>query len=75
MAALRFRSRRTDAPPPAFYEPTPYCDRLTLADGFAEDKETRANAEDRRVDHKPIGGCVDAVVAAVAPTRPAHLRR
>ncbi len=75
MAALRFRSRRAAASPPAFYEPTPYCDRLTLADVFTADEETRPNAEDRRVDHKPIGGCVEAVVEAVTPTRPATRRR
>jgi hypothetical protein len=75
MAPLRFRTRRTAASPPAFYEPTPYCDRLTLADGFAEDKETRPNAEDRRVDHKPIGSCVESVVEAMAPTSPANRRR
>jgi hypothetical protein len=71
MATLRFRMRRTAASPPAFYEPTPYADRLTLADAFAEDKETRPNAEDRRVEHKPVGSCVEAVLEAVAPTRPA----
>jgi len=59
----------------AFYEPTPYCDRLTLSDAFAEDKETRPNAEDRRVDHKPVGSCLEAVVEAVAPTRPANRGR
>jgi len=74
MASLRFR-RRTAAPPPAFFEPTPYCDRLTLAEGFAEDRETRPNAEDRRPEHKPIGGCVEALVEVVAPPRPAHRRR
>ena len=72
MVSLRFRMRRTAASPPAFYEPTPYCDRLTLADAFAEDKETRPNAEDRRVEHKPVSSCVDAVVEAVAPMRPAR---
>ena len=71
MAWLRFWMRRTAVSPPAFYEPTPYCDRLTLADAFAEDKETRPNAEDRRVEHKPVGSCVEAVLEAVAPTRPA----
>ena len=61
--------------PPPFYEPTPYCDRLTLSEVFTADKETRPSAEDRRVDHKPVGDCVDAVVEAVAPTRPAKRRR
>ena len=72
MASLRFRTRRPAASPPAFYEPTPYCDRLTLADTFAEDNETRATAEDRRPVHKPIGNCLEAVVEAVTPTGPAH---
>ena len=75
VAFLRFGTRRTAAPPPAFYEPTPYCDRLTLADCFAVDDETRPNAEDRRVEHKPVGSCVDAIVETVAPSSPAHRTR
>ena len=75
MASLRFWARRTETPPPPFWEPTPYCDRLTLADAFAEDKETRPTAEDRRPDHKPIGGCVEGILQAVAPPPPSGLRR
>ncbi len=67
MASLRFRMRRTAASPPAFYEPTPYCDRLTLAEGFARDEETRPNAEDRRPGHKPVGSCVELLDDLVAP--------
>ena len=48
MGTLRFWARRTEAPPPAFYEPTPYCDRLTLAEPFGRDTETAANAADLR---------------------------
>jgi hypothetical protein len=75
MVSLRFRTRRAAASPPAFYEPTPYCDRLTLAEGFTEDRETRANAEDRRADHKPVGDCVEAFIEVVAPPARAHRRR
>ncbi len=76
MASLRFWTRRAPAPsPPAFYEPTPYCDRLTLAEGFVADDETRPTAEDRRVDHLPVGGCAEAIVEGVTPARPAARRR
>jgi len=75
MVSLRFRTRRAEGSPPAFYEPTPYCDRLTLAEPFAEDKETRSNAEDRRVDHKPIGNCVEGILEDVAPPGPVRRRR
>ena len=75
MASLRFGRRRKTTSPPAFYEPTPYCDRLTLADVFTEDRDTRPSAEDRRVDHKPVGDCADMVVEAVAPPRAANRGR
>jgi hypothetical protein len=51
VGTLRFWARRHEAAsPPASYEPTPYCDRLTLAEPFSEDSETRAKAEDRRAE-------------------------
>ena len=75
MPSLRFGRRRKTASPPTFYEPTPYCDRLTLAAGFTEDRETRPNAEDRRADHKPVGDCADMVVEAVAPPSAANRGR
>jgi hypothetical protein len=75
MVSWRLRTRRPAEPPPAFFEPTPYCDRLTLAECFAEDRETRANAEDRRPDHKPVGDCVEMVLEAVAPPNPPYRLR
>jgi hypothetical protein len=66
MVSLRLRTRRPAASVPAFYEPTPYCDRLTLAEGFAADLETRPTAEDRRVEHKPVGSCVEVLDDVVA---------
>jgi hypothetical protein len=75
MAVIRFRRRRTAASPPAFAEHTPYCDRLILAEQFAEDGETRPNAEDRRTDHKPIGNCVEVLDEVLRPPRPTHSRR
>lgn len=48
MAKHRFWARTSKASQPAFYEPTPYCDRLTLADAFVRDTETRASIEDLR---------------------------
>jgi hypothetical protein len=75
MVSLRIRTRRTAGSPPAFYEPTPYCDRLTLAEGFTEDKETRPNAEDRRADHKPVGSCVEGIMEDVTPPGREYRRR
>ena len=62
MATLRFWARWTEASPPAFYEPTPYCDRLTLAEPFGEDKETRANAEDLRAERLRV---VEATTSSI----------
>ena len=69
MAFLRRWTRQAAAPVPAFYEPTPYCDRLTLAEGFARDEETRPNAEDRRPDRKPVEGSIEVLDELVAPRR------
>ncbi len=70
----RLRTRRVPASPATPREPTPYCDRLTLADAFAEDQETRSSAEDRRTEHKPVGSYADVLVETVAP-RTRALRR
>ena len=43
-----FGMRSMKASRPDFDEPSPYCDRLTLAEAFSEDAETQPNAEDRR---------------------------
>jgi hypothetical protein len=52
---MRFWARRVDPSPPLFFEPTPYCDRLTLAEAFHEDTETRATAEDLHCERlRPI---------------------
>jgi hypothetical protein len=55
--------RRTAGSPPVFHEPTPYCDRLTLAAPFSEDRETRATAEDRRAERLRI---VEAATTSVS---------
>ncbi len=54
MVTVRFWARRTKSSPPGFYKSTPYYDRLILAEPFAEDKETRANAEDVRADRMRV---------------------
>jgi hypothetical protein len=68
VSILRFRARRTEPSPPAFYEPTPYCDRLTLAEPFHADVETRATAEDRRAE--PL-----RVIQATTSVIPSRARR
>ena len=60
-------TRQVGASPSTPREPTPYCDRLTLADAFAADQDTRSNAEDRHTDHNPVGSYADVVVESVAP--------
>ncbi len=65
----RWWSRRVITSSPTRREPTPYCDRLTLAEAFSQDCETRSNAEDRTTDHKPVGGYADVLVETVAPRR------
>jgi hypothetical protein len=49
---------------PVFSEPSPYCDRLTLAEAFGDDQETRPNAEDRRAERMRI---VEAMTSSVSP--------
>jgi len=65
MARLRFRARGTEESPPVFYEPSPYCDRLTLAEPFGQDDETGPNAEDRRPERMRV---VEAMTSSI-PTR------
>ena len=48
---------------PAFYAATPYCDRLTLAEPFREDAETRASIEDLRGERLRI---VEAATTSIA---------
>ena len=59
--ALRLRRRHELTMPPLFYEPAPYTDRLTLADSFNEDRETRATAEDLRAYHTLMDSFVDVL--------------
>jgi hypothetical protein len=63
VGTLRFWARRREEPPPLFYEPTPYCDRLTLAEPFGQDRETRANAEDLRGERLRV---VEAATSSLA---------
>ena len=67
MAIQRLWARRSAAATPAPFEPTPYCDRLTLAEAFRVDTETRAKSEDLRPERL-------RVMEAASSSLPARVR-